>query len=372
MVQSILPRIWKLGQLRLPCPLYCLYSMNESLFLKNLWYFVMHGSQLEKGKLAPREIVGERIVFGRDPEGKPFALRDNCPHRGVPLSQGWYDGKEIQCCYHGWRFDTNGTCLGIPALFDEHFNPAKIKVFQYPIREINGTIWVYMPENKRDLADADTRVPDLLVPADKDFLFVEKVTMPADIDHSVIGLIDPAHVTFVHQSWYWRSAKKLKLKEKKFVPDGMGFKMVRHAPSTNSKGYSVLKGGTSTEINFQLPGVRTEHIKVGDREIVSITCLTPINERETELNHIFYTSLSIVKYFWWPLRFLGKQFIHQDLGVFRKLNEGLQSKPTLMLLGEPDAQARWYYELKRAWSMAVQNKTPFVNPIEAKTLHWIT
>ncbi|MEJ1241892.1 aromatic ring-hydroxylating dioxygenase subunit alpha [Chryseolinea sp. T2] len=346
--------------------------MNESLFLKNLWYFVMHGSKLEKGKLQGREIVGEKIVFGRDPDGKPFALRDNCPHRGVPLSQGWYDGKEIQCCYHGWRFDTAGTCLGIPALFDEKFNASKIKVFQYPVREINGTIWVYIPHNKLQIADADERLPDLLVPKDKDFLHVETVTMPADIDHSVIGLIDPAHVTFVHQSWYWRSAKKLKLKEKKFEPDGMGFKMVRHAPSSNSKGYSVLKGGTSTEINFQLPGVRTEHIKVGDREIVSITCLTPINENETELNHIFYTSISVIKYLWWPLRFLGKQFIHQDLGVFRKLNEGLQSKPTLMLLGEPDAQARWYFELKRAWSMSVQNKTPFVNPVEGKTLHWIT
>ena len=346
--------------------------MNESLFLKNLWYFVMHGSQLDQKKLTAREITGERIVFGRDPQGKPFALRDNCPHRGVPLSQGWYDGKEIQCCYHGWRFDATGSCLGIPALFDKNFNPSKIKVFQYPVREINGTIWVYVPANKTQLTDADAVLPDLLIPNDQKFRFVERVTMPADVDHSVIGLIDPAHVTFVHQSWYWRSAKKLKLKEKKFEPDGRGFRMMRHAPSSNSKGYSVLKGGASTEINFQLPGVRTEHIKVGKHEIVSITCLTPINDKATELNHIFYSTLGVVKYLWWPLRFLGKQFIHQDLGVFEKLNQGLKSNPTLMLLGEPDAQARWYFELKRAWSMSVQNKVPFVNPVEARTLHWIT
>jgi len=29
-----------------------------------------------------------------------------------------------------------------------------------------------------------------------------------------------------------------------------------------------------------------------------------------------------------------------------KLKKGLETKPTLMLLGEPDAQARWYHELK--------------------------
>lgn len=344
----------------------------ESLYLKNLWYFIMHGSQLKTGKLIGREILGERIVFGRDPSGKPFALRDNCPHRGVPLSQGWFENGAIQCCYHGWKFNCSGNCVEIPALADKKFDTNKIKVFEYPCKEINGTVWVYIPQNKTQTSDAVERIPDLLIPADKEFLFVEKVRMPSNIDHAVIGLIDPAHVTFVHQSWYWRSAKKLKLKEKKFEPSGLGFKMIRHTPSSNSKGYSVLKGGTSTEIDFQLPGVRIEHILVGDKEIVSITCLTPINEHETELNHIFYTSINLIKAFWWPLRQLGKQFIHQDLDIFRKLGEGLKSNPTLMLLGEPDAQARWYMELKRAWDLSQQNKTPFINPIEGKTLKWIT
>jgi len=346
--------------------------MTESLFLKNLWYFAMHGSFLKQGKLVAKEILGERVVFGRDEHNIPFALRDNCPHRGVPLSKGWYDGKTLQCCYHGWKFDHTGACTGIPALADDKFDTTKIKVFKYPVREINGTVWIYMPQNKTQLSGAEERIPDLLVPQGKDFLFVEKVTMPADIDHSVIGLIDPAHVTFVHQSWYWRSSKKLKLKEKKFEPVDLGFKMTRHTPSSNSKGYSILGGSRSTEINFQLPGIRTEHIQVGKDEIVSITCLTPINEHETELNHIFYTTIGFVKYVWWPLRQLGKQFIHQDLGVFEKLSEGLKSKPTLMLLGEPDLQARWYHELKRQWDLSQQNKTPFVNPVEPKTLHWIT
>ncbi|MBT1689044.1 aromatic ring-hydroxylating oxygenase subunit alpha [Dawidia soli] len=346
--------------------------MTESLFLRNLWYFAMHGEFLKPGKLVAKEILGERIVFGRNEQGEPFALKDNCPHRGVPLSMGWYDGKEIQCCYHGWKFNHAGTCTAIPALADDKFDRSKIKVFNYPCRELNGTIWIYIPRNKTQLDGADSRLPDLLLKPGLKFRFVEKVTMPADVDHAVIGLIDPAHVTFVHQSWYWRSAKKLKRKEKHFEPDGLGFKMVRHKPSSNSKGYSILKGETSTEINFQLPGNRFEHIRVGDHEIISITCLTPINEKETELNHIFYASFGFVKYLWWPLRYLGKQFIHQDLGVFRKLQKGLETKPTLMLLGEPDAQARWYHELKRQWDLSQQEGKPFENPVPKKTLHWVT
>jgi len=165
--------------------------MTESLFLKNLWYFAMHGSFLKKGKLVGREILGERIVFGRDSDNTPFALRDNCPHRGVPLSEGWYDGNIIQCCYHGWKFDHTGTCVAIPALADEKFDTRKVKVFKYPCREINGTVWIYIPQNKTKLGGAEATLPNLLAPADKDFLFVEKVTMPADIDHAVIDLSTP-------------------------------------------------------------------------------------------------------------------------------------------------------------------------------------
>ena len=349
-------------------------ATDASLFLKNLWYLAFHGSTLKPGKLIGKEMLGEKIVFGRDEQGKPFALRDNCPHRGVPLSGGWFKDNTIQCCYHGWQFDTKGTCKGIPALPpDNTIDISKIKVFQYPCEEVSGTIWVYIPDKKLPTTVPNEPPPNLLLARDKKFLHVETVTMPADIDQSVIGLIDPSHVTFVHQSWYWRSAKKLKIKEKKFEPTAKGFKMVRHAPLSNSKGYNVLKGGTSTEITFEIPGIRTEHILVGEKhQVISITVLTPINEHQTELTHIFYSSLPLTKWLWWPLKRLGKQFIGQDLGVFNKLSEGLKSKPTLMLIGEPDMQARWYYEIKRVYALSQQNNVPFENPVKAQTLHWVT
>jgi phenylpropionate dioxygenase-like ring-hydroxylating dioxygenase large terminal subunit len=346
---------------------------DQSLFLKNLWYLAFHSSFLKKGKLIGKEMLGEKIVIGRDSSGKVFALRDNCPHRGVPLSGGWYKNDVIQCCYHGWTFNSEGTCTSIPAMApDGNFDVSKIKVFQYPVAEINDTVWVYIPEKKLPNTVPNEPPPNLILKPEQKFRHVETVTMPADIDHSVIGLIDPAHVTFVHQSWYWRSAKKLKLKEKKFEPVGRGFKMVRHAPSSNTKGYGVLKGGTSTEIVFEVPGIRTEHILVGEKQIVSITVLTPINEHQTELTHIFYTDLALANLLWFPLKKLGKQFIGQDLGVFNKLNEGLQSKPTLSLIGEPDLQARWYFEIKRLWALSQQNNEPFVNPVKPQTLHWVT
>ncbi len=350
-------------------------AADPSLFLKNLWYLAFHGSFVKKGKMIAKEIAGERIVFGRDENGAPFALRDNCAHRGVPLSEGWFKNNTIQCCYHGWEFGTDGVCKNIPAIPpDSKIDFGKIRVFRYPVKEISGTIWVYIPDKKiQYTVEPKVAPPDLILDKNKKFLHVETVVLPANIDHSVIGLIDPAHVTFVHQSWYWRSAKKLKLKEKHFEPTSLGFKMVRHAPSTNSKGYKVLKGESSTEITFEIPGNRFEHIKVGEKhEVISITTLTPLNENSTELTHIFYSTLPATKWLWWPLKKLGKRFIGQDLHVFIKLSKGLKSNPTLMLIGEPDTQSRWYLEIKRLWQKAQQDNVPFENPVKPQTLHWVT
>jgi phenylpropionate dioxygenase-like ring-hydroxylating dioxygenase large terminal subunit len=350
------------------------YSVMENgLFLRKLWYFALHGEKLKKGRLYAKEILGEKIVFGRDREGNAFALRDNCPHRGVPLSEGTFDGETIQCCYHGWQFDCSGICKKIPAVADPLLNVRKIKAYSYPCKEVNGTVWVYMPDDNHPIQNPENDFPDLLLSPDKRLRHVETVQIPADIDHAVIGLIDPAHVTFVHQSWFWRSAKSAKLKQKRFEPVGLGFRMVRHEPSTNAKGYSILKGATSTEISFQLPGHRFEQILVGASDtIVSITLLTPVNETSTELNHLFYSSLNFTKYFWWPLKGLGKTFIGQDVGIFEKLSKGLENNPKIMLLGDPDTQARWYFELKKRWQLTLENKTQFLNPLKPQTLEWIT
>ncbi len=349
-------------------------AVDNGIFLKNLWYVAFYGGDLKKGKLVPKEILGEKIVFGRSNSGEVFALKDNCPHRGVPLSCGWFDGERIQCCYHGWEFDTKGICQNIPALApDTNIQVSKIKAPNYPCREVNGVVWIYMPDKKLSEQTPLNPMPDLLLNAGLNFKHVDRVVLPCNIDHSVIGLIDPAHVTFVHQSWFWRSKKSLRIKEKHFEPDGMGFKMTRHKPSSNSKGYKVLKGGTSTEITFEIPGLRKEHIQIGDKnEIISITTLTPLNNNETELNQFFYTTLSVANMLWLPLRKLGRVFIGQDLGIFRKLKKGLENNPNLLLVGEPDAQARWYYELKKQWVKSQEENTPFDNSLKTQTLHWVT
>ena len=45
---------------------------------------------------------GDIAVF-RNVEDEVFALRDKCPHKGGPLSQGIVHGRHVTCPLHGWN-----------------------------------------------------------------------------------------------------------------------------------------------------------------------------------------------------------------------------------------------------------------------------
>jgi len=45
---------------------------------------------------------GDIAVF-RTADDEVFALRDACPHKGGPLSQGMVHGKRVSCPLHDWK-----------------------------------------------------------------------------------------------------------------------------------------------------------------------------------------------------------------------------------------------------------------------------
>jgi phenylpropionate dioxygenase-like ring-hydroxylating dioxygenase large terminal subunit len=73
-------------------------AAQQNPFLRNLWYCALPSIALETGKMVSKLLLGEPVLFCRAKNGGVFALRDICPHRGVPLSYGMFDGKEVECC----------------------------------------------------------------------------------------------------------------------------------------------------------------------------------------------------------------------------------------------------------------------------------
>src|SRR3546814_5097433 len=73
-------------------------------FLTNAWYVAALSSEVERGAMAKRVLVGRPMVVVRSEEGVPALFEDRCPHRFAPLSMGSLCGSSIECGYHGMRF----------------------------------------------------------------------------------------------------------------------------------------------------------------------------------------------------------------------------------------------------------------------------
>jgi nitrite reductase/ring-hydroxylating ferredoxin subunit len=71
-------------------------------------------------------------------EGDLFAIDDSCPHQGASLCGGRLEGRVIQCCAHGLRFDLRSGYL---------LNSTRLKVANYPVEIIDGQAFiVIVPE----------------------------------------------------------------------------------------------------------------------------------------------------------------------------------------------------------------------------------
>jgi phenylpropionate dioxygenase-like ring-hydroxylating dioxygenase large terminal subunit len=108
-------------------------------FPLNSWWVVARGDELTRTPFG-RRIADLPIVLFRRQDGTPVALADRCPHRWLPLSMGKIIGDEIQCLYHGMRFDAEGACTGIPT---QDRIPRGMAVQRYPLREVGPLIWIW-------------------------------------------------------------------------------------------------------------------------------------------------------------------------------------------------------------------------------------
>jgi len=341
--------------------------------LRGTWYMALPGNAVKAGTTAARTLLGEPLLIGRDTAGAVFALRDACPHRGIPLRHGSFDGETVTCCYHGWRFDRTGTCVEIPSLReDQTVDLTKIRCGALPCVERNGLVWIYFARDGEAPAGDQAEPPAIPVFTEADAPTLGIVLpFPCSTDHAAFGLMDPTHAAFVHTSWWFKKkASKLRPKEKAFEPAPFGFRMARHALPPQNIAYKLLGANVTTEISYRLPGLRIEEIR-GDRNaVVGLTAITPVSEGETEVHQFFWVSMGWAKLLRPLLQHLMTVFLDQDRVVVVQQREGLVHNPKLMLINDADTQARWWMRLKSEWIEAEAAGRPFENPLKPMVLRW--
>jgi phenylpropionate dioxygenase-like ring-hydroxylating dioxygenase large terminal subunit len=357
----------------------------DSLMLFGFWYRALPSDQLARGELAKAMLLEQPLVVGRDQRGDVFALRDACPHRGMPLSCGRFDGQQIECSYHGWKFDAHsGQCQLIPSLVPEQtLKVDRIYAGSYECEERDDFIWVFIPDlgpsgagfTKR--LPANNPVPEIAKFSERYKLAYLTADLPCSVDHGIIGLMDPAHGPFVHQAWWWRSQKSIHEKQKNFEPIPYGFRMSAHTPSSNSAPYKLLRlyadaESITTTIDFVLPNFRSEIIRAGKYWFSSLTTVTPIARNHCRIDVVASWNL----FRWIPfgpdlLKFVFAKFVEQDRLTMEQQSEGLKHNPHLMLIDDADRPAKWYFSLKNAMLEMKRNGGEFRHPMDGPvTLKW--
>jgi phenylpropionate dioxygenase-like ring-hydroxylating dioxygenase large terminal subunit len=366
-------------------------------FLWDFWYPAVRSAEIRGRKLVKAMLLEVPLVLGRTDDGRAFAMRDSCPHRGIPLSYGRFDGKAVECAYHGWKFEAcSGQCVEIPSLTSQDkLKVERIFAGHYPCEERNGYVWVYMTApfsaqsglravgRKASAAAGGGDSVGAIPPAPALPVFSEryKIThltceLPSHVDQGIIGLMDPAHGPFVHQSWYWRSRHSIHGKEKKFEPLANGFRMSTHTPSANSAPYKLLKRMTgeevTTTIDFVLPNMRLEEIHSGKLWFSSRAVVTPVRRDLCRIDFVAAWNVAA----WMPLvvpifRSFAMRFLRQDQLTMIQQAEGLKHDPRLMLIDDADRPAKWYFGLKAALLESRRTGEAMAHPMAGPvTLHW--
>ncbi len=110
-------------------------TAKNMAFPLNAWYVAAWDYEVTSATLLARRIADKPMTLYRTTEGRPVALADACWHRLAPLSLGTRVGAdEVQCPYHGLRFNSAGRCTKMPA--QETINP---RPWWRPTRSSNVT-----------------------------------------------------------------------------------------------------------------------------------------------------------------------------------------------------------------------------------------
>jgi len=160
------------------------------------WFQVCRPDEVAVGTSRALFYFDRHLVAWRDEEGVLHVQDAFCPHLGAHLGHGGsVEGCELQCPFHGWRFDAEGTNVDIP--YSTRTNKrARLRTF--PVHEVNGKsmVW-YHPDP--DVA------PRWDIPA-LDDLTSGEFFGPVYTDHTVqahaqeLGenAVDSAHFRYVH------------------------------------------------------------------------------------------------------------------------------------------------------------------------------
>lgn len=296
----------------------------------NYWYAVAWAHDLKAGKILPIRIWNQSIALYRDSQNQVQAVENVCPHKGVAMDKGKVQGDAIVCGYHGWEFNGQGECVGIPYWNQGQKLPcAQMKPFA--VQEKYGLIWIFPGDRALAASQSPPQIPEyddpncLMIPLGAafkaHFSICNENTM--DVFHG-----------YLHQNlqgWFDPVLIKLGETEESILAE---YRVSYRGFLTKLLGFSK-DGGITTKtisIDYQYPNYINKLENVSSLYLMRL----PISRTESRSFALFFLRLPIPTWLLNPLRralqplilhLLFLPFLHQDIEMIESEQENYLKDP---------------------------------------------
>ncbi|KAJ3321548.1 hypothetical protein HDV06_004084 [Boothiomyces sp. JEL0866] len=227
---------------------------EESTDMRKAWYPIFPSDEITSKAPTGFHILGDPIVLYRDPQTcLAVAFADKCAHRSAPLSVGQIMDGKLECRYHGWQYEIDGTCSKIPSLLEDRKIPANARVRKYPTYEIDGWVWIWPGNVEDSLSFPKPSFPTYW----QNFDMTPTVQyIDLDIDGSLLmeNFLDPSHIPFTHAGTIGKRSMATPLKMKfEFHPDKIIGKSEMPERNDDSENYFVFRAPHNVTVAFRDP-----------------------------------------------------------------------------------------------------------------------
>ncbi len=249
--------------------------------IADTWFIACESRALRASPLAV-SIQGRALVLFRAANAVATALSDRCPHRNVPLSMGTVREGELQCAYHGWRFDAAGACVAVPGLVDGTVSLKSRCAETWATHERDGFVWVYSTPSVVPMTEPYA----LPHAADPKYSTVRRrYEVKASVHAVVENTLDVPHTAFLHGGLF-RTAEKKNVIDVvvRRHPTFAEAEFIGEPRPTGLIGKLLAPGGGVVEHTdrFLLPSIAQVEYRLGQgSHLISTSVLTPVSDELT-------------------------------------------------------------------------------------------
>ena len=180
---------------------------SNVLPLQQNWWPVALVNTLDEHSPNAERVLNKDLVLWFDGEDWR-CMDDMCAHRFAPLSEGRVfqsnddtnSRRCLSCSYHGWEFDSQGSCTKVPQALDPTKAAKSARVASYPVQIGAGIVWVWPDESSSPFAETvPLPISPMLQQWEKEYpQSAYQREIPYGYELLAENVIDMSHLPFSH------------------------------------------------------------------------------------------------------------------------------------------------------------------------------